>query len=132
MRMKSLITAIFLILVALPASAQVSGNTLLENCSHENGTAQYSFCVGFIVGVADSLSAVPGLACVPEGVTNGQILAVTVKFLEDNPSQLHLRAAMLQMAAVSAAFPCADPSKLSDEELLDLLDIDPKPKGLGF
>lgn len=44
--------------------------------------------------------------CPPRSVTNGQMIKVAMKYLDDNPAQLHLRMRVLFRRALISAFPC--------------------------
>jgi hypothetical protein len=46
------------------------------------------------------------LFCPPPGVTLGQAKAVIVKYLDDNPKQLHLPIVPLALNALSNQWPC--------------------------
>lgn len=69
-------------------------------------------CMGFIAGVADTLSVLksrslnPYRACVPDEVTEGQLEKVFKKYADDHPEQLHLSAADVVSTALAKAFPC--------------------------
>jgi hypothetical protein len=69
-------------------------------------------CMGFIAGVADMLSVLkyrslnPYRACVPDGVTEGQLEKIFKKYADDHPEQLHLSAADVVSTAIATAFPC--------------------------
>ncbi|MBC8642108.1 hypothetical protein IAG25_35470 [Caballeronia sp. EK] len=45
--------------------------------------------------------------CVPADVTNGQIVQIVTKFLDDRPDQLHRLASVNVTNAVQGVFPCA-------------------------
>ena len=75
------------------------------------------FCFGFIDG-ANSAQQVWAASdktnhrnhsmgyCFPDAVTNGQMLRVFVKYLDDHPQDLHEPAALLYIEAMRRAFPC--------------------------
>lgn len=44
--------------------------------------------------------------CIPERVTNNQLIRVIVKYLEDNPSELHTQRSFIIADALHSAFPC--------------------------
>ena len=46
-------------------------------------------------------------ACYPKGVTTGQLIKVVVKFLQDNPKDLHIMDVALIEEALHKAFPCS-------------------------
>jgi hypothetical protein len=67
------------------------------------------FCLGYIDGVADALdkNIINGYkACVPDGVTAGQLQDVVVQYLRLNPADRHFLAFGLVADAISKAFPC--------------------------
>ncbi len=84
-----------------------SGNFLLSTCQGKDK----SYCMGYILGVYDSLKG-PNKGfkeytfCTSGAVNMGQINDVVKKWLEDNPSQRHLAAHSLIAAALNKAFPC--------------------------
>lgn len=45
--------------------------------------------------------------CFPEGVSLGQRIRVTMKYIRDHPEQEHLPSAELVVLGLHAAFPCA-------------------------
>ncbi|MGA7225461.1 MAG: Rap1a/Tai family immunity protein, partial [Candidatus Acidiferrales bacterium] len=75
------------------------------------------FCFGFIDG-ANSAHQVWAASdktnhrnhamsyCFPDSVTNGQMLRVFVKYLDEHPQDLHEPAALLYIEAMRRAFPC--------------------------
>jgi hypothetical protein len=44
--------------------------------------------------------------CLPVNVDNGQILLVFIKYLEDDPEELHKPANLLFVEEMRKAFPC--------------------------
>lgn len=102
---------LLLLLLALPLVAHSqgrnfeTGNGLKADCT--KGTAVgTSYCMGYIVGVADSNSY---LICAPggsRGVTVGQFVDIAMKYLNDNPAELHKDADVLVLNALQQAFPC--------------------------
>jgi len=109
------VLACLLFLVCSPARAQQvsqeTGDTLLEACESKTEFRQ-SYCFGYITGVADiegmEAAVFPDRrrACRAEGVTNGQIKDVVVKYLKEHPEDRHFLAAILVMQAMAKAFPC--------------------------
>lgn len=123
--MKRLCLIVLLVVVgfAVPSACQTetlfSGEGLLNACTaHEqpDGSMYRSgLCMGFIVGIVSEhdiwLSEVPTAHgslhfCIPPDVSNGQLVKVVKKYLEDNPGKLHLRVEFLVQKALSQAFPC--------------------------
>ncbi len=102
----------------------VDGKTLLENCQWaikvadgDNPEETLKFvlfvtsCISYVDGVVDT-DAIwyqrEGrlLYCLPEDFTQSQLLRVIVRYLENNPAQLHYPAAALVHLALREGFPC--------------------------
>lgn len=97
-------------------AASGTGNSLLLDCESEVILNQ-GYCMGVVRGTIDSLSfssaAMPGMFCIPDGVTQGQGADVVVTYLRANPQYRHLPSTTLIIAALSKAWPCeAGPVKL--------------------
>lgn len=120
-----------LLVIAAPyCFSQKTGNDLLKQCSHAiaamddeqqlQGTQNLdvAFCFGYISGVRDGAMSYQVFDrskrqdtferfCLPkEGIENGQMVRIVVKYLKDNPAKLHERAEWLILDALSNAFPC--------------------------
>ena len=76
------------------------------------------FCVGYIRGILDEIwlqQSQPDAigvknvkkVCVSEEIDNKQAIKVVLKYLQDNPAQLHLPANYLVRLSIEGAFPCA-------------------------
>lgn len=132
--MKIIVLVCSLLTLAVPSAAKEpwdwhgDGNSLLNFCNYElqlyDGVeisaadqVKAGFCTGFITGVGDlntTLNEIQkdknagfvGSPCMPTGVTTGQVVRVVVKFLKDNPENLHMPAAALTIGAIRKAFPC--------------------------
>jgi hypothetical protein len=72
---------------AEPFTGFAIGNNLKQNLSERSGFL-LGAAKGYILGVADALQLTPAL-CRPSGVTNGQLVVVVEKFLNDHPERLH-------------------------------------------
>ncbi len=131
-RIRSIAFAIILASWCVNASAFVTGNALAELCGVTKGPATNAQeCIGYITGALDSarwavIRRMPlpkpddpqflqdfyfssiSVFCPPEGVTGGQLVAVVLKHLRDNPAGWHLPlpAARYVVTALEAAFPC--------------------------
>jgi Rap1a immunity proteins len=99
-----------------------SGEELLQKCKTESANYGSGFCHGFIAAVLDTLTMWEASDsyekrthdkdvrfCLPAEVTNGQIVLVFVKYLEDHPEKLHMPANLLLVEALRKAFPCKAP-----------------------
>ena len=77
-----------------------------------NGEIRGAYCVGYLTGIANTSEFYNHVvrselrACIPSGVTNGQLVKVFVKFADDNPALLHEPQGNGVIAAFGAAFPC--------------------------
>lgn len=95
-----------------------SGNSYLSKCKEavkaiDIGEANYqdaSACAGFILGATDILRLWNDSGelnvCIPKEVTEMQMTRVYLKYMEEHPQNLHMRASMLLVQAVAEAFPC--------------------------
>lgn len=125
-----IILAVFLpMTLCEKANAQnATGMEIQKKCKLlENGNANASrddaadldagYCAGFMDGVVetekfwDAFSRIeksghPLTFCIPQDVTNGQILQVFLKYLDDHPEELNKPAALLFAEALNKAFPC--------------------------
>jgi hypothetical protein len=87
-----------------------TGNELLANCT--GNSFKEGYCLGYIASVSDThntwvdLGNMSEIFCLPKGVTQGQLQSVGVKYLEENPADLHLTASSLIAHALGRAFPC--------------------------
>ena len=113
-------------MAALPAqSAIMSGNELLASLKKKDLDG-----IRYITGVVDTVSITRGFftmtpsvmpsqiakdsatglgevwGCVPEGVSYGQVVDVTILYLEKNPAKRHVNAALLVAFALREAWPC--------------------------
>ena len=83
----------------------VTGSELLKACKEYTD----SYCLGYVSGVFDTVisdSDRGKFFCVPDGVTYDQLSKVTVKYLEQNPKNLHWTAFALVHNAILDAYRC--------------------------
>ena len=116
---RSIITIVAFILYfglsALPAQADfMNGNILAGLCAADEEW-ESGGCVGYIVGVADSLDhlhmsrtggADGGKYCIPDSATRQEIVKLVVKSLNKNPDKLDNLAVHLVWNAFIDAFDC--------------------------
>ena len=99
--------------LAVPAQAEyVSGAEILDRCLNPRSSAEAT-CLGYVVGVADSVVAYEAEAdpilkrlCIPAAATPAQLLNVVRKHLAAYPEQHGSPAQMLVFNALLKAFPC--------------------------
>ena len=114
--MKTLLMAVAVVgmLGSGAAMAEGGGESLLRYCKSaildkkDLGDAFGSgYCLGIITAVGELLPpADASVICVPSGVNNKQMARIVVKYLEQNPEQLHKNATTLTIMATKKAFPC--------------------------
>ena len=110
-----------------------SGNVFADVCSvvdkHEHlseaNVSDGAYCAGFMLGFRQgaelAFSAIKSIdpsssylkgsmedfrVCIPDGVTNGQLIRVTLKFIRENPDKAHLPTTTLIVLAELQSFPC--------------------------
>lgn len=111
--------ALLLVGTSLPANAQsvpvtvlVNGNEMLDWCTSPSSNAKLSLCLGFIMGVMDSITTMQATnqaarqVCVPRGVTPGQAKDVYLAYLNRLPQERHLAAGSTVWVAMREAWPC--------------------------
>ena len=93
-----------------PASGELlfyTGNDVYQWCTTVGAEAP---CGAYVTAIADAINnrnTIDGWrACLPRGVTRGQVEDVAVQFLQRNVARRHEGAANLIAEALSGAFPC--------------------------
>lgn len=108
--------------IAQAPNGQVSGSQLQEMCKDilkdtQKDQFQAGRCMGFVRAVLESEQVFVLLTsrnsnyeqifyCAPRGVTEGQVLQVVAKFLNNHPERLQQWAVTLILHAMHDAFPC--------------------------
>ena len=103
---KAFLAICFAFAIAPPAASQtvfVTGNSLLADFKSAEGFGP-TYAYGYSVGVFDASEGLNH--CAPSGVSQGQIRAIALRYLEANPEVLHQGADTLLRAAYKEAFPC--------------------------
>ena len=118
--MKKLLLLIALLNAQGVYAAYISGNQLLEMCSADlqdtanaNRYMEAGGCRGYITGTVDIYETFDEWNalkyrywCVPDAVDLGQLRAVVLEYLKENPETLHQSASALIVLAYTKAFPC--------------------------
>ncbi len=81
-----------------------SGNQLKEQCNKATGSYGRGVCHGYVAGINDAGGDI--LFCTPSNVTLGQITDMVIKYINENPAQLHNSADRIVISAISKDFPC--------------------------
>ena len=112
MRLGALVSAVALF---LPTSAfsQDDGTTtsfkngtqLYQACTAASDSQNVSFCIGYVMGVSDSLQGLH-LTCSRKEVTGRQVIDLVVSYLRDHPDARQYVAAQEVTLALVKAFPC--------------------------
>ena len=71
-----------------------------QNCSAKSGS-NLGLCVGYIVGVADTLE---DTTCLTKGVSSRQVYDVVKQYLESHPEERHYPASAIVSDAIKKAF----------------------------
>jgi hypothetical protein len=106
------------------SQAEGDGNELLEHCQvavdYFDGDESKSVwkahaCIGYVTGMLDMNQAYDSdefkhkdkkYFCRPQRASNGQIVRVVLKYLKNNPQNLHATKNYSVIIALKQAFPC--------------------------
>jgi len=100
---------ISLLLVCSTAQAQFqTGNTLYAELT-QNTLAGKMFVLGYMIGVADTF--VGREICLPQDVTQGQVLDIVTNYLASRPQTRHQPADLLVVLALRQHWPCKEGKK---------------------
>ncbi len=113
------VTALMWFAAATPAHSQgiFSGLQLLQQCADPvpgedkmdalRNVSVWANCRGFVVGSAAMLSVASSKEyCPPAEMLDEQVVRVVMKWLEENPREMHQHAAVAVRQALTQAFPC--------------------------
>lgn len=99
--------ALALVVTAVSGQAEayfMDGNDLVREMKDGTGGFPYGSYYGYVTGIADASNGTAW--CPPDGMTLGQTVAITTKYLNKNPEYWHTAANNLVEAALNQAFPC--------------------------
>jgi hypothetical protein len=111
--MKTLLIAAILILACNAAQA-ATGNEYLAFDTRTQANMVADIVTGLFTAFAIMNEKPP--ACIPEGVTNGQISKLVIQTLQKQPQHLHYDMGVLLMATLTNNFPCTTTQKTSKPE----------------
>ena len=120
MKVLALLISLSLSLPVYADAVFYNGNDLLSQCrehskflsDREHNAYKAAACLAYMVSASDAHGAyvawerMPPYFCKPDGVTQGQLTDIVIKYLEANPEKLHLSAGGLVANALYAVFPC--------------------------
>lgn len=104
--MRSIVlTFLFFMSPNMVLAAFLSGNQLKQELDQHSASGRL-----YVAGVVDTFAAAEKIGknkmCFPDSGTLSQAEAVILKYLNDNPQDLHWPASYLAIYALSQAFPC--------------------------
>ena len=105
--MKKRLIVLLSALVCAGAQAEFKdGNQLYSQMQKEFASVEWFNAIGYITGVADTLSGIT--VCGPAGtaVPASQVYDIVKQYLKDNPSLRHLSGDRLVNRALERVFPC--------------------------
>jgi hypothetical protein len=94
-----------------PVAPAYSGNQLLRDCTPGGDTHSYAYCLGYISGLVEGASVEADLRkCKPlfaisAEVDLDQLIDVVVKYLKEHPELRDVKAQVIALTALKAAFP---------------------------
>jgi hypothetical protein len=107
-----LASVLFLTLTSAEARDVDTGNFFLPWCQKAISNP-VDFASGVCMGIVRATSIMgrtiegPLHLCVPDEATNGQMLRIVVRYLDEHPEELHLPFQILAWRALSGAWPCS-------------------------
>jgi hypothetical protein len=120
--MKAIMTGAMLALATTAGAAgaaeeKFTGNSWLPHCKNAlvnnkgDDAPQQWECLGMVMALRYAMHFTtnnygPYCSHVPSSVTNGQLIRVVVKYLEDHPKDLNNNFTHLMMKAIAEAWPC--------------------------
>ena len=110
------------------AQSMLTGNALLKVCSSQQESSQrecVSYLYGFLRGMAyqrsvtttllgsiepkkpvEYFDSVLKIYCFPEDIKMRQIELIVIKYLSENPNELHVSSSELVLKSIMEAYPC--------------------------
>lgn len=86
---------------------RVTGNALVDACSSGESSTAKAMCYAYLHGAIDGqyyTAPDKQTLCVPEGVTNDQLVKVVMKFANDNPQLLNRTAFFIVERGITKAW----------------------------
>jgi general secretion pathway protein G len=89
------------------ASAQ-SAMTFYQQCGNgwTAGILHRGYCHSYVTGLVNGLAARGGLICLPQGVTDTQLVMIVQAYMRSHPGQLNRSANAVIAESVTLTYPC--------------------------
>ncbi len=85
----------------------ITGNEMLADLQRNDISYEYGYSTGLIAGVYETSQRFQGkYLCIPEGVSNKQIIDVVKASLISNPEKRHMDASYLVYMILAKSWPC--------------------------
>lgn len=89
-------------------SFALTGNELFADLKRNDVSYEYGYSSGFLFGaVQKSVLEAKKIYCIPAGVTNRQLIDVTINYLQSSPEIRNLPAIILIEMGFMRAWPCS-------------------------
>ena len=112
---RALPTAALALLLAMPPAVaqEASGNAIIADCATPPNAAVASWCRGYAFGAIVGASGMQASrrippVCYPDGVSDPQLVDLTVDWLRRNPAQRHYNRWAVFYIATLEVWPCAE------------------------
>lgn len=108
---RKIILALLLSSLSKISAASNTGNDLAEMCISDRTVCKI-FIIGMVRGIESTsliyskMNEEKPFFCIPPRVTNGQLAEIVIKYIKDNPKDLHKPASFLSTDAIETAYPC--------------------------
>lgn len=111
-------------MISVPSFCLADGNDLLRKCNavilaadagiklSKDSYIDIGWCLGYVEGIRDTAHIYQSIFkenkvyCIPQGVENGQIIRVILKYLNEHPHMLHEHESLLGMLSIRNSFSC--------------------------
>ena len=98
---------LYFLIISGPSLA-LTGNELFADLKRNDVSYEYGYSSGFLFGaVQKSVLETKKIYCIPSGVTQRQIIDVTINYLQNSPEIRNLPAIILIEMGFMRAWPCS-------------------------
>ena len=109
MKLKVMTLVFLLGIVGRVDATFMSGDALIPYCEGKFGEQGHLLCGMYLFGASDGATSVAGEDahfCMPEQVKMEQLRRIFIKYVADNPHELHASASSIVLVSLIEAFPC--------------------------